>query len=434
MAIDPSIANPAGLGYIANALAGRQQMQQQQFQNNLATRDQQMLEQQAALNQNALRTQQTTAAAKMNAEKALSAARIVQMAAQKGQDPKAVAEAISPDFVKDFESQHGAGSWQSLQPQDVLSLAQTLEQHAMVQLGQSPEPKYQEVSAGASLVPIQPNGQIDQSGAYTAPKAEAPASWERKTRNIGSQQQDYDFNPKTREEKLVGSQYARPPTMASQPADTNSVENAAQMIASGQIPMISSYAMRSPWGQAVVSKVRELSPNYSGMTYPTQQAALKAFTTGTEGKTTRSLNVAIAHMGTLSQLSDALQNNDVQALNRISNAWAKETGSAAPTSFNAARDVVANEVVKAITASGGALADRQEAQQTISAAQSPAQLKQVMDTYKQLLGGQLEGLRQQYEQGTGKKDFSRLLSPETLLQLEPQQAAPSQTIHWNDLK
>ena len=68
--------------------------------------------------------------------------------------------------------------------------------------------------------------------------------------------------------------------------------------------------------------------------------------------------------------------------------------------------------------SGGGVADREEAARTINAAQSPAQLKQVIDTYKQLMGGQLEGLRHQYEQSTGKTDFDRFLMEGTKAQLE----------------
>ena len=50
---------------------------------------------------------------------------------------------------------------------------------------------------------------------------------------------------------------------------------------------------------------------------------------------------------------------------------------------------------------------------SINAANSPAQLKGVIDTYKQLLGGQLSGLKQQYEVSTGKKDFNKFISENT---------------------
>src|SRR5690606_31807764 len=90
----------------------------------------------------------------------------------------------------------------------------------------------------------------------------------------------------------------------------------------------------------------------------------------------------------------------------------------APTSFDAARDIVTAEAAKAVTPAGGGVSDREEAPNMISTAQSPQQLHAAIQTYKELLGGQLEGLRQQYEQSTGQTDFDRFLSEDTLQQLE----------------
>lgn len=202
------------------------------------------------------------------------------------------------------------------------------------------------------------------------------------------------------------------------------VENTAQLIASGALPMPTGRVLASSFGQALVSRVKELNPQYQGSTYPTQLAALKDFTSGTSSRTTRSLNVAIAHLGTLGQLATALNNNDTQLLNRAANAWKTATGQSAPTSFNAAKQIVANEIVKAITSTGGALADREEAQREISASNSPEQLLQVMQTYKDLLAGQLGGLQQTYEQGTGRKDFNRFLSKDVISELENSQGQP----------
>jgi hypothetical protein len=53
------------------------------------------------------------------------------------------------------------------------------------------------------------------------------------------------------------------------------------------------------------------------------------------------------------------------------------------------------------------LHDREEAAKTIDAANSPAQLKGVIKQYKELMKGQLDGLRKQYEATTGKSDFDK---------------------------
>jgi len=142
-----------------------------------------------------------------------------------------------------------------------------------------------------------------------------------------------------------------------------------------------------------------------------QNAAVKSFSDGKLGSTVRSFNVSISHLDTLDQLTDALHNGDAQAMNRASNYFKSQTGNPAPTNFEAAKKVVADEVVKAIVGTGGGVTDREEAAKTIAAANSPAQLKGVIGTYKELMRGQLHGLQQQYEVSTGRKDFDKFLSP-----------------------
>jgi len=151
------------------------------------------------------------------------------------------------------------------------------------------------------------------------------------------------------------------------------------------------------------------------------------FTTGKAGNTVRSLNVAVQHLNTLDGLADALNNGNVQVMNRIGNAFNTQFGGTAQTNFEAAKKIVADEVVKAIVGSGGGVADREEAARTISAASSPAQLKGVIQQYKDLMGGQLEGLRQQYKASTGKEDFDqKFLMDATRKELE-NKAPPGKT-------
>lgn len=138
-----------------------------------------------------------------------------------------------------------------------------------------------------------------------------------------------------------------------------------------------------------------------------------SFGTGKQGDMARSFNVAISHLNTLDGLIDAMGTGDVKQLNRLKTGYEEQFGHPAPTSFDAAKSIVGDEIIKAIIGGGGALADRENAQNKISRAESPAQLRGVISTYKDLMGGQLKGLRQQYETSTGRKDFDTLLSPET---------------------
>lgn len=143
-----------------------------------------------------------------------------------------------------------------------------------------------------------------------------------------------------------------------------------------------------------------------------QTKAVKDFSTGVQGKQVNAFNTAIDHLSTMDKLADALQGGDTKAVNAIANTVASQTGAPAPTNFNAAKQIVTSEVIKAVVASGGGVTERQEAERNFAAANSPAQLKGVINTYKQLLGGQLNSLGLQYENTTGRKDFDKKLTGE----------------------
>ena len=150
----------------------------------------------------------------------------------------------------------------------------------------------------------------------------------------------------------------------------------------------------------------------------TKTKVLKDFSTGIQGRQVTAFNTAIDHLGTLDKLTDALNNNDIRAFNYLGNMVAKQTGEPAPTNFDAAKQIVTAEVIKAVVANGGGVKERREAEDNVSTANSPAQLKGVINSYKQLLGGQLNSLGLQYENGTGRTDFNKRLTPEARKEFE----------------
>ena len=93
-----------------------------------------------------------------------------------------------------------------------------------------------------------------------------------------------------------------------------------------------------------------------------------------EGRKVRSFNVALEHIETLDGLAAALKNGNVQKFNQVAQVLAEQTGRPAPTDFNAAKQIVADETIAALVAGGGALADREEAARVWSNLKSPDQL------------------------------------------------------------
>jgi hypothetical protein len=156
-----------------------------------------------------------------------------------------------------------------------------------------------------------------------------------------------------------------------------------------------------------------------------QTSTLKDFSSGLSARRVTANNTALNHLETLDKLADSLANSDIRVVNAAGNAFAKATGSSAPTSFDAAKQLVASEVIKAVTQNGGGVTERQEAAKNITSASSPEQLKGITQTYRDLLGGQLTTLAQQYETGTGRKDFDKRLSPATRDLLNKSKPAPA---------
>ncbi len=146
-------------------------------------------------------------------------------------------------------------------------------------------------------------------------------------------------------------------------------------------------------------------------------AAEQAFESGAQGNTVRSINVAMDHTDTLLQLGEALQNGDTRRLNQLKNVIKSEFGYEGPVDFNFAKQIVGDEIVKAVIGNGaGTGEDRRGLQAAFDAANSPRQLVGVIRTADALLGGQLQGLRRQY-QGAGLTDFDAKLSPKAKTRL-----------------
>ena len=144
-----------------------------------------------------------------------------------------------------------------------------------------------------------------------------------------------------------------------------------------------------------------------------QRSTVRDFTSGMSARKVDSLNTAVDHLDTLGKLATALQNGDTRAINYLGNEVAKQTGQPAPTSFDAAKQIVGQEVVKAIVANGGGEREREEAARHLSSANSPEQLAGTIATLQNLMGGQLSSLKLRYEGVTGRKDFETKLSEPT---------------------
>ena len=182
---------------------------------------------------------------------------------------------------------------------------------------------------------------------------------------------------------------------------------------------------RSPGSARIMAEVFKANPDYDETSYGEKVKAVRDFGTGKQGDLVRSLNVSVQHLAALEDITKGLNNSDTKVINRFYNSIASEFGKSNITDFNAAKQVVADEVVKAVLGSGaGTGADREAFQAQFNAANSPEQLAGVIATAKKLMGGQLSGLRQQYMDATGLDNFDKKLSKQTIKALESAEPSP----------
>ena len=190
------------------------------------------------------------------------------------------------------------------------------------------------------------------------------------------------------------------------------LETAAQEVYAGRQAMPTGTGANNYRNRAIIDRVNQLAqqsgkpydPNVFKMTQQTE----KAFNTGKQGDTVKSMNVAIDHLDTLQTAANALNNGKLPIFNDIALKFAKNTGQPQITDFNSLKSIVGSEVAKAVAGGATALGDREEIRKEIDAANSPAQLAGVIEKYQKLLGGQLNGLETQYKSGGGQYWDSKL--------------------------
>jgi hypothetical protein len=129
-------------------------------------------------------------------------------------------------------------------------------------------------------------------------------------------------------------------------------------------------------------------------------------TSGKGGQQITAYNTALNHLNTLERLAGDLGNSNVLVFNRAAQMWAKQTGNPAPANFEAAKNAMSGEVAAALKASGATDQEISHVGNTFDNAQSPAQLKGAIGTYRELLRGKAANLKKQYETGMqGKPNF-----------------------------
>lgn len=217
-------------------------------------------------------------------------------------------------------------------------------------------------------------------------------------------------DPKTNEQYVYNKRTREATTLAGQPY----APSGAQKVGSaGTGPRTIN--------SAIVRKYIETHPDATdedlialGNRVKREQSIETGFASGQAATQVRSLNTLADHVSLAREYGEALRNNDIPKANAALNRWAAETGHPEVVDYNVARTIMADEIVRLLTNTGGAEADRQGMQALFDPNSSPEQINGALNVATRFIKGRLEGLEQQYARNDPKRrqEFeSSILSP-----------------------
>ncbi len=152
--------------------------------------------------------------------------------------------------------------------------------------------------------------------------------------------------------------------------------------------------------------IKSGSSTPQSMNFRTGVGMARFMTSGKGGQTINAYNVSNDHLDLFGKAMDALQNGDVQGLNRLNNAFKEQFGSPAPTNVNAIKAMLAGELANIAKVTGATDPEIQEQKANINRASSPEQIMGFIDTNHDLMDQKAYEMYNQYQQGMqGKPAF-----------------------------
>ncbi len=180
-------------------------------------------------------------------------------------------------------------------------------------------------------------------------------------------------------------------------------------------------------------------PNVNLQNYATQSKLRNDYTpSGTSGKSLTALNTVIGHLDTLQSKLESLDNAEVTKYNTVGNWAAKNVGKPEVSGFNAAKTLVDGELGKIVQGSGVVTnEERRQFKEDLDSASSPAQAKEVIATWMDLMKSRTDAIKANWTQTMGdtkapvpfindkakKILIKRGYNPDTLEKMDPSAAA-----------
>ena len=135
-----------------------------------------------------------------------------------------------------------------------------------------------------------------------------------------------------------------------------------------------------------------INPQYQEGDYSASKklsGELASTRTGTAGGTLLSAGTAANHLNLLEQAGEALNNGDVQAINKLANVVGVAVGKSPAVTFQAIAEQVNSEVAKVVAGGQPNEAELKQNRDNLNNSQSPEQIRNVIRSYVGLMNGRI---------------------------------------------
>lgn len=167
--------------------------------------------------------------------------------------------------------------------------------------------------------------------------------------------------------------------------------------------------------QKLAAAAKRYDPSFDMTQYGARQKMRQSVTSGPIGQNITSLNTVIGHIGDLAKSGEALSNTSYPMWNTVKNAW-ESTAVGAPeqNNFEIAKQAVASEMAKVFRGAGSmSKSEIDEWKDTLSSAQSPAQMKGAIAKAVDLLSSRMDAVKTQYTATMSKPWDVPFLTPKS---------------------
>lgn len=195
-------------------------------------------------------------------------------------------------------------------------------------------------------------------------------------------------------------------------ADAQDIEPMAKMLAEKRLGISDLARLPAAQKMAILNRAAQLDPNLNTNDVKVKLALQKEFMVG--GKAAQNidkLNTAVDHLEKFKLAGEALQNGDVQLLNKIKNGIGKATGDKRITKFQAAAEAVAGEMAQVFKGTGGTDVEIEKWKKLLNDADSPEQIQGVFDQMVNLMRGRVDALDYRYSTANDGKPHPGIFSP-----------------------